>query len=130
MSKKDSKKQNADSEELVSGASVSASGENDLPEGSEIKTGDEEQSGEEKGVDSPEIPPEAPKAEEQSSTMAAGIKDPDTLKEEKPEAKPDGRSLKVSVLASGKLFAAGLKASEIDPEIVESIPSKYFEGEK
>lgn len=127
MSKKESKKQNTEAEELVSGASESAPGENGLPEGSEIKTGDEEQTGEEKGVDSPEIPPEAPKAEEQSSTIAAGIKDP-KVSEEKP--KSDDRRLKVSVLASGKLFAAGMKASEIDSDVVESIPSKYFEGEK
>lgn len=124
MSKKD-KKQTAEAEELVSGASVSASGENDLPEGSEDQA---ESKGEDLGREIPAVGEE--KGEESSENPpgdSRSSKDPE-VSEEKP--KIDDRRLKVSVLASGKLFAAGLKASEIDPEVVESIPSKYFEGEK
>lgn len=112
MSKKD-QKQTAKAEELVSDALVSAPGENGLPDGSEEKAEDQ---GEEKGAETPETPPSSDES-----------KDP-KVSEEKP--KSDDRRLKVSVLASGKLFAAGMKAAEIDSDVVESIPSKYFEGEK
>lgn len=112
MSKKD-QKPTAKAEELVSDALESAPGENGLPEGSEEKAGDQ---GEEKGAETPETPPSSDES-----------KDP-KVSEEKP--KSDDRRLKVSVLASGKLFAAGMKAAEIDSDVVESIPSKYFEGEK
>jgi len=121
MAKKE-QNQNAKADEVTLPASASVPGDNAIP------TGSDEQGGEEKGGESAEIPPASPAAPETLSDSEAP-KAPEA--ENKDENKSvDSRRLKISALVSGQLFAAGMKASEIPPESVSLIPSKYFEGEQ
>lgn len=109
MAKKE-QNQNAKPDEVIPGASGPVTGESDFSEGSN------EAKGEEKDGESVEIPP-VPSLPPESENKSE-------------EKEIDSRRLKISALVSGQLFAAGIKASEIPPESLALIPSKYLEEMK